>query len=163
MLYSAAGLLSLVLNCILNSELIRHFRFRTRGIDFKKQVKLRYTHFLLAANCYFVTDIIWGIVYEHHDVPQLFPILYPFIVLYFLFMLLTMLTWTRYIVSYLNKNGRRSNILLFGAWTMFALGVLCLVLNQFYQFIFSLMMSLSIFRKQKDISFLSFRLYSTLQ
>lgn len=65
MLYSAVGMLALVLNCILNSELIRNFRLCTAIKDLKRQVKLRYSHFLMAANCYFITDIVWGIAYEH--------------------------------------------------------------------------------------------------
>ena len=52
-------------------------------------------------------------------------------------MLLTMLTWTRYIVAYLDKGGRHSTALLYGVWIMFGIGVLCLILNRFYHFMFS--------------------------
>ena len=48
-----------------------------------------------------------------------------------------MLTWTRYIAAYLNKGGLRTAILLYGVWTMFGLGVISLMLNRFYHFMFS--------------------------
>ncbi|MCR4797327.1 MAG: GGDEF domain-containing protein, partial [Lachnospiraceae bacterium] len=48
-----------------------------------------------------------------------------------------MLTWTRYIVAYLDKRGRRSNLLLYGVWIMVLIGIICLMLNRFYHFMFS--------------------------
>ena len=52
-------------------------------------------------------------------------------------MLLTMLAWTRYIVAYINKARRRSTVLLYGVWIMVTIGVICLILNRFYHFMFS--------------------------
>lgn len=52
-------------------------------------------------------------------------------------MLLTMLTWTYYIVAYIDKSGRSSNILIYGVWIMVAIGVICLIINRFHHFIFS--------------------------
>ena len=64
--------------------------------------------------------------------------MYLFTVFYFVLMLLTLLTWTRYIVAYLDKHGRRTKILLYGVWTMVVIGVACLMLNRFFgHFMFS--------------------------
>ena len=52
-------------------------------------------------------------------------------------MLLTMLTWTRYIVAYLDKERLRTILMLYGVWIMFLSGVVCLMLNRFYHFMFS--------------------------
>ena len=64
--------------------------------------------------------------------------IYSFTVFYFVLMLLTMLTWTRYIVAYLDKHGRRTKVLLYGVWGMVVIGIVCLLVNQFFDhFMFS--------------------------
>lgn len=136
MLYSAVGLLALVLNLILHGESFKGVSFQHRDQDKKQLVFKRYTHFLMAANCYFVVDIAWGFLYAHHEIPGLYPFLYSDTVLYFVFMLTTMLMWARYVVAYLDKSGRRSIVLLHGIWVMFLFGLGCLVVNLFYPFVF---------------------------
>ena len=98
---------------------------------------LRYRYFLIAANCYFVVDIAWGLLYEYHYIEALFPVLYIDCLLYFLFMFLTMLTWIRYIVAYLDKRGLKSKLMLHAVWTMFILTFIHLIINYFHPFIFS--------------------------
>ncbi len=137
MLYSAVGLLALVLNLILHGESFKGVNFYHRDQDKKQLVFKRYTHFLMAANCYFVVDIAWGFLDAHHEIPGLYPFLYLDTVLYFVFMLTTMLMWARYVVAYLDKSGRRSSLLLYGVWSMFWFGLLCLLLNHVRPFVFS--------------------------
>lgn len=138
MIYSMVPAVVLIINLILNEESLVKY-----GILEKKQgestlVHVRYNHFVIAACCYFFVDGSWGILYEHHDIPQLFPVIYFFTVFYFVLMLFTMLTWTRYIVAYLDKHGRRTKVLLYGVWTMVVIGVACLMLNRFFgHFMFS--------------------------
>jgi len=138
MIYSMVPAVVLIINLILNEESLVKY-----GILEKKQgentlVHVRYNHFVIAACCYFFVDGSWGILYEHHDIPQLFPAIYFFTVFYFVLMLFTMLTWTRYIVAYLDKHGRRTKVLLYGVWTMVVIGVACLMLNRFFgHFMFS--------------------------
>lgn len=137
MLYSMIPAAFLVVNVILNWELFRNYGFRAKNPDNQNKVHILYNNFLLSANCYFVVDMVWGLFYEHRDIPELFPFIYSLTVLYFLFMLLTMLTWTRYLVAYINKSGRGSIILIYGVWTMFIIGVICLILNRFFHFMFA--------------------------
>lgn len=85
----------------------------------------------------FLSDILWGLLYEYRNVPGIFPILYSDTVFYFIFMLATMLTWARYIVAYLKTNNRKSLLMLHGVWAMFMLGLIYLMVNRFYHFIFS--------------------------
>lgn len=136
MLYSMVPATMLVLNIVLNWDLLRKYGFHIRKRDGWKLVPVRYNYFILAANGYFIVDMTWGILYEHHDIPALFPFIYSLTVFYFMFMLLTMLTWTRYIVAYLDKSGIRTRVLLYGVWTMFTVGIVCLILNRFYHFMF---------------------------
>ncbi len=135
MLYSMVPALVLIIILILNLESVKEYGFRTRGRDVL--VSVRYNYFILASICYYLVDMLWGILYEHHDIPELFPFIYSLTVFYFLFMLMTMLTWTYYIIAYLNKGGRRTSLLLYGVWTMVGVGIVCLMLNRFYHFMFS--------------------------
>ena len=48
-----------------------------------------------------------------------------------------MLTWIRYIVTYLDRRGRKSKALLYSVWAMFTLALLYLIINYFHPFIFS--------------------------
>ena len=137
MLYSMAPASLLVINLIINWESLRKYGFRINKDDEKNSVPVRYNYFILAATIYIFVDAAWGIMYEHHDNPALFPFIYSFTVFYFLFMLLTMLTWTRYIFAYLDKRGRKSNLLLHGVWIMVMIGVICLMANRFGHFMFS--------------------------
>lgn len=136
MLYSTVAALALILNTILNWDALRNVRFRVGNQD-KRLVYFRYGHFTLAANFYFLSDILWGLLYEYRNVPGIFPILYSDTVFYFIFMLATMLTWARYIVAYLKTNNRKSLLMLHGVWAMFMLGLIYLMVNRFYHFIFS--------------------------
>lgn len=136
MLYSTVAALALILNTILNWDSLRNVRFRVGNQD-KRLAYFRYGHFTLAANFYFLSAILWGLLYEYRNVPGIFPILYSDTVFYFVFMLATMLTWARYIVAYLKTNNRKSLLMLHGVWAMFMLGIIYLMVNRFYHFIFS--------------------------
>ncbi|MCR5671791.1 MAG: GGDEF domain-containing protein, partial [Butyrivibrio sp.] len=122
MLYSMVPAAMLIISLILNWELLRENGIFVKKQDKKKQVAILYIYFILSADCYFIVDMSWGIMYEHNDIPQLFPFIYYFTVFYFIFMLMTMLTWTRYIVAYLDERGRHSKMLLYGTWSMFLIG-----------------------------------------
>ena len=137
MLYSIAPASLLIINLILNRELLKRNGFHEKNKDDKERVSIRYNHFILSATLYFIIDSAWGLMYEHHDIPEFFPVIYSLTVFYFIFMLLTMLTWTRYIVAYLDKGGRHSVVLQYGVWAMFVTGIVCLMLNRFYHFMFS--------------------------
>jgi len=137
MLYSMVPASMLIINLILNWQSLRKYGFREKTQNQGKAVPIRYNYFILAANCYFFVDMTWGILYENHDISALFPFIYSLTVFYFLFMLVTMLTWTIYIVAYLDRDNRRSKVMLYGVWIMFLIGVVCLMINRFCHFIFS--------------------------
>ncbi len=128
---------ALVLNLIMNHGVFRNIRIRSNELKAEQKAGIRFGYFIIAANCYFIADIGWGLLYEHHRIDALFPILYLDCILYFFFMFLTMLTWIRYIVAYLDKRGRKSRALMYSVWSMFTLGILYLIINYFHPFIFS--------------------------
>lgn len=137
MSYSVISALALILNLIINHEALWHFKISSKASESEQRAVIRYSHFLTAANCYFITDMAWGVLYEHHDIPALFPFLYSDCIFYFIFMFLTMLTWVRYTVAYLDRKGLRSKIILCAVWSIFLLGLVYLMVNRFYPFIFS--------------------------
>ena len=94
MLYLMVPASLLIINLIINWDYLRKYGFRINDHDKNTRVPVRYNYFIMAANIYFFVDATWGIMYEHHDIPALFPFIYSFTVFYFLFMLMTMLTWT---------------------------------------------------------------------
>nr|WP_292163477.1 GGDEF domain-containing protein [Butyrivibrio sp.] len=137
MYYSVIAALALIVNLILNWEYIKVFRLKVGTKDQREQIKLRYSHFLASINGFYIVEILWGLLYDYHDVASLFPVIYSITIFYFIFILLTMLTWTRYIVAYLDRDGRiRGKVLLYSTWVMFILGLLSLQLNRFYHFLF---------------------------
>ncbi len=137
MSYASISIFALILNLIINFDVLRNFIALTKDQRKEQRATVRFSYFVIAADCYFVADLLWGILYERHDLAVLFPVLYIDCVLYFFFMFLTMLTWMRYIVAYLDKRGRRSKALLYGVWSMFTLGIIYLIINFFHPFIFS--------------------------
>ena len=137
MFYSIVSTLALILNLIINRDSFKNIRLRSGEQESEQRAIRRYSLFLLASDLYFISDIAWGILYENHEADGLFPFLYADCVLYFLFMFLTMLTWIRYVVAYLDKHGRRSKTLLYAVWIMFTLALIYLMINSVHPFIFS--------------------------
>ena len=136
MAYSIISVMALLLNLILNRETLIHFKFRSGEQSKEQRTATRYSYFLTASNCYFITDIAWGLLYEQRSMETVFPFLYVDCVLYFLFMFITMLAWMRYIVVYLDRYGRKSKLLLSVAWSLFTAALISLVVNCFYPVIF---------------------------
>ncbi len=137
MVYASVGILALLLNAILNWKTMSEAKFRSDPEDKRQRVINRYGGFLIVANCFFISDILWGILDQHHTVPGILFFLYSAAILYFVFMLLTMLTWFRYVVSYLDKDNFASRLLLVSVWMVFVIGFIELMLNYFHPFIFS--------------------------
>ncbi|MBP5437864.1 MAG: GGDEF domain-containing protein [Treponema sp.] len=139
MSYSIISVLAFILNLIINHEPLRHFKIYSKDKKEKKSEHLttiRYSHFLTAANCYFITDIIWGILFDYRSNDTVLAFLYWDCTLYFAFLFLTIVTWIRYIVAYLNKKGRLSKIFIKVQWILFAIGLIHLILNPFHPLIF---------------------------
>ncbi len=137
MSYAIASGLALVLNLIINRETLRKIKGKPDEQRDEQQAVIRYSFFLIVANCYFFADIGWGLLYANHENDAIFPFLYVDCVLYFIFMFMTMLAWIRYIVAYLDKKGKRSKVLLYAVWAMFTIALVYLIINRFHPFIFS--------------------------
>ena len=85
MLYSMVPASLLIINLILNWESLKLYGLNSKKQDKKKRVNVRYNCFVLAAACYFIVDMTWGLLYEHNDIQELFPFIYSFTVLFFVY------------------------------------------------------------------------------
>ena len=92
-----------------------------------------YRFYLLFLMFYFITDMIWGILDQHHLVVAL-------IVdtnIYFLAMVASVLMWTLFEVDYLNEKKKYDNILRICGWGVFLAGVILTVTNIFTPVLFT--------------------------
>ena len=129
--------MAIILHFIINREALKKAASQPGQDAAELKEASRYRLFLIMVTGYYIFDISWGFLYEHHDIPALFPILYSSGIFYFIFMFLATLTWVRYVVAYLDKRRRPSKALLYAVWAMFIAGMLSLMINRFYPFIFS--------------------------
>ncbi len=129
MFYAITSFLALVLNLIINWDSLKNLRGRPGESSSEQKVTFRYNLFLITLNFYFFADICWGLLYANRHIDALFPFLYVDCLFCFFFMFLTMLTWIRYIVAYLDKHDLKSKALLQAVWIMFALAVIYLIIN----------------------------------
>ena len=137
MSYSIISILALILNLIINRDTLIRPKGWSDKFKTRKEFITRYRHFLMVSNLYFIVDIGWGLLYQYNDIDAVFPVLYTDCVLYFILMLMTILTWMRSFIAYLDTTDRWSKILLSLVWTMFTLGLIYLIINRFHPFIFS--------------------------
>ena len=128
MLYSSAGLLALVINLIINHDVLMG-RFGVKRVPAHRS----YRQFLVAITLYLATDIAWGLLYER----RLISLTYIDTVLYFLSMALSILSWTRYVIDYLQDRGIFDKLLLSAGWTLFICQCVMLVVNFFHPVVFS--------------------------
>nr|MCR5055166.1 hypothetical protein [Lachnospiraceae bacterium] len=135
--YSNIGIIGLIILLIVNRQSMKRSWKRKDTSESERKTASSYRNFLMTVLCFYVVDIGWGIFYANHDIPMLYPVIYSLTVFYFIFMYLTMLTWLYYVDAYLNKAHRRSIALRHTVWLVFLVGMVSLMVNRFYHFIFS--------------------------
>ena len=120
MTYSSAGLLALIITLIINHDVLRK-REGESIIPAKKS----YRAFLICVCLYYISDLLWGVLYDR----QLLTLTYADTVFYFVAMGLTILYWTRYVVDYLEKNSRLDRILMIMGNLIFLFLLLSILVN----------------------------------
>ncbi len=127
MYYASFGLLAIVIHIVIN------FRVMRRPKVTEAPIRNRYRLFLYGVMLYYVTDIAWGFLYESGVVV----LAYADTVLYFISMVLSLLLWMRFIVSFLDQNNILSTILKYAGWIIFTFGVVMILVNFFEPLMFS--------------------------
>ena len=127
MYYASIGMLSLVIHVIINFEALRKSH-----ITFGIRIRQRYRAFLYAVMVYYVSDILWGILYDYRIIIPT----YIDTVIYFSSMVVSVLLWTRFVVAYLDNNGRFSRILIYSGYTILLYEIIALMINFFMPIVF---------------------------
>ena len=128
MYYASFGLLAIVMHVIVNADTLFTTPAGTDSVS-----RGRYRSFLYGVMLYYITDILWGILYE----AAIVPIVYLDTFIYFVSMGLSLLLWIRFIIAYLNKNNKWSTILHYFGWILFGLELLALIVNCFVPLMFA--------------------------
>ena len=128
MLYSSAGLLALIIHLIINRDII----FKRENVG-NVPCFLEYRGFIFNVLGYYITDILWGILYEH----ELITLTFIDTALYFFAMASTIFMWTRYAVAYLEQNNTFGSLIKLVGWAFFIFQNVVVLINFFYPILFS--------------------------
>ncbi len=127
MLYSSAGFFALIIHLIINHDILERNQK-------KERVPVQYTYraFLYTLIVFYVSDILWGVLYER----QLITLVYIDTFVYFYAMGASILLWTRYAVKYLQEEDIFGKSLVIAGWLIFAFQMVVLVANIFVPILF---------------------------
>lgn len=128
MYYASFGMLAIVIHLIINFEAIKN-----PNTEDLTDVKKRYRSFLIGIMFYYITDVLWGFLFDL----KIVPLVYADTFLYFFSMVLSLLFWTRFTVAYLKRNDIFSAILTYTGWILFTLECITLIVNFFVPIMFS--------------------------
>ncbi len=128
MLYSSAGLLALIVHLIINQDVLRH-----SSLEKLVPAHRVYRGFLIAVTLYFISDILWGVLYER----GLIALTFADTAVYFAAMAFSILLWTRYVVEYLRQKNRFGRLLRVIGWLIFAFQMVFILVNPFLPILYS--------------------------
>lgn len=111
MSYSSTSILALAIHFLINHNLLKKDMSKD-AIPAQKS----YRSLLFSITAYYVTDAIWGLLYERHWLGLTFLDTQ----LYFVAMAFTVLMWTKFAVDYLRENGSFGKVLLVMGQLIFA-------------------------------------------
>lgn len=129
MYYASVGIIALIVHIIINFELMK------KGSNIYKNAvsQIRYRRFLIALLLYYCSDILWGLLYERRWIIAT----YIDTVAVFSTMVLSVLLWTRSVVSFTNNKGKFGKIVLTGGWAIFITEIVVLIVNFFVPIVFT--------------------------
>ena len=99
------GLLAILILLLVNYDILFQYG-KTQNLPAVKM----YRRFLFAVLAYYISDTLWGVFSELN----LFNLLFANVVIYYIVMAAGILTWTRYVVTYLGEEHKFGKFLL---WT----------------------------------------------
>ena len=123
MLYSSAGLLALIIHLIINHDVMR--RDPSNSII---PARIQYRGYLYNVLAFYITDILWGILYER----KLVFLVHLDTAIYFFTMATSIFMWTRYVVAYLEKEKGFGGFLRILGWLFFSFECIVIVINFFF-------------------------------
>ena len=122
MYYASFGILAVILHLIINNRILNgKKKWHLQGAYF------RYGQFLNAILVFYVSDLLWGFIYD----AKLRLLAYVDTSLFFAAMAASVLLWTRFVVAYVDAHGVRANIFSAAGWMIFGFVLVHLVVNIF--------------------------------
>ena len=122
MAYASIPILALLIHLIINYDVLK--RKKNRETQFYRTL---YRYFLFGVMTYYLTDALWGILYETHLVKAA----YFDTVVYYIAMAVSVFLWTRYVIHYLNEKNIYITLLSCFGWIYIFFDGACLILNFF--------------------------------
>lgn len=128
MSYSGASILGLIIHLMINYDVLGEGRGSS-----PIPARRAYRAFSLSVIAYFITDILWGFLYER----QMMRLVYADTALYFIAMAFTILLWTQFAIAYLDRDNRFARLLDIAGKLNFAFQIVVVLLNFFTPILFS--------------------------
>ena len=128
MLYSSAGILALIIHLIINHDIL----LKTSSRDIVPAYD-QYRGYLFNVMVYYITDILWGLLYERGMITAVF----IDTAVYFYAMATTVYMWTRYVVAYLKEDRFFGRALKSSGLLFFIYEVIMIVVNFFFPILYS--------------------------
>ena len=127
MTYSIIGILAAILLLITNRDIFW-------GQESKALTKTQrsYRSFLMGVMCYYITDLLWGILASHN----LTGLLYADTAVHFAAMVGAVMLWTQYVVSYLDTGSAFGRFLQLAGRAFFAFELVVVAVNFFIPILF---------------------------
>ena len=127
MTYSIIGILASVILLITNQDLLKAGKALSRS-------QRAYRRFLAGVMAYYVTDLLWGILDEHH----LTGLLYADTSIHFAAMATAVMLWTQYVIEYLEGGTRFEKMLFIVGRLFLCFELVVIIINFFYPILFSI-------------------------
>lgn len=128
MSYSGASILGLIIHLMINYDVLGEGRGSS-----PIPARRAYRAFSLSVIAYYITDILWGFLYER----QMMRLVYADTALYFIAMAFTILLWTQFAIAYLDRDNRFARLLDIAGKLNFAFQIVVVLLNFFTPILFS--------------------------
>ena len=128
MYYASIGIISLIVLVIINLEAIKIVE-KSNSNDLRR----KYRQYLLSLIGFFASDILWGIFYEQRWII----LTYIDTCLFFFFMVLSVLFWTRSVVAFSGEKSKYGKLLVMSGWGVFAFEMIVLIMNLFVPIVFA--------------------------
>lgn len=128
MYYASFSILSLLIHLIINYEALRKPREGS-------VIHIPYRRFLYSVMLYYITDILWGFLYEAH----LITLVYIDTTVYFIAMVLSVFLWTQFVVKYHNRGSVFGKILTISGVVIMTFEIIVLIVNCFVPIVFTVL------------------------
>lgn len=128
MYYSSVAAIALIVHFIINFEALKRIANTSTN-----ETRKKYRHYLIAITTFYVSDALWGFVYDQRWITATYIVTCTF----FLSMVVSVLLWTRAVVSFTKSKGRLGKVLIGCGWTIVTFQIVILIINIFKPIVFS--------------------------